>query len=182
MLERFHLYRRFALFIGTFEPRKNIPSIIEAYSAIADQVEHDLVLAGSPGWLTGPIKQALAASPVRDRIHYLGFVSNEEKSALYHLADLFVYPSFYEGFGFPPLEALAAGTPVITSHNSSLPEVVGEWATLIDPYNVGELALVMQELLQHPSIVTEKIKNQLITTYSWHRTAEQTLEVLESVA
>ena len=123
VLDRFHLYRRFALFIGTFEPRKNIPSIIEAYSAIADQVEHDLVLAGSPGWLTGPIKQALAASPVRDRIHYLGFVSNEEKSALYRLADLFVYPSFYEGFGFPPLEALAAGTPVITSHNSSLPEV-----------------------------------------------------------
>ena len=180
-LDRFGLYRRFALFIGTFEPRKNIVSIIEAFSAIADQVEHDLVLAGSPGWLTGPIKQALAASPARDRIHYRGLVSDEDKWALYALADLFVYPSFYEGFGFPPLEALVSGTPVITSHNSSLPEIVGKWATLIDPYNVGELALVMKELLHHPSPITTKIKDEFKKTYSWQRTAKQTLAVLESV-
>jgi glycosyltransferase involved in cell wall biosynthesis len=182
VLDRLQIFRRFALFLGTFEPRKNIVSIIEAFSAIAGQVDHDLVLAGSPGWLMGEIKKALAASPVRDRIHYLGFVSNEDKGALYSLADVFVYPSFYEGFGFPPLEALLTGTPVITSHNSSLPEVVGKYATLINPYDVGELALVLKELLNDPPPVTESMKNEIKHKYSWHRAAAQTLAVLENVA
>ena len=92
----------------------------------------------------------------------------------------FVYPSFYEGFGFPPLEALLAGTPVITSFSSSLPEIVGQWATLVDPYDVGELALVMQELLRNPPVVTEAVRQTIREKYSWDKAAQKTMTILEA--
>ncbi len=177
----YHLPERYILFIGALEPRKNIPSIIEAFSAVAAKIPQDLVIAGQPGWLTQDITRALGASLVRERIHQPGFIAEEDKAALYKGADLFVYPSFYEGFGFPPLEALAQGTPVITSANSSLPEVVGQWATLIDPYDVGGLALMMTELLHHPSRVSADVRQAIAERYSWDVAARQTLAVIEAV-
>lgn len=175
------LTKPFILFIGTLEPRKNVTSIIEAFTALADDIPHDLVIAGSPGWLESDSTRSMRASPAASRIHHLGFIEPADKYPLLAAADLFVYPSFYEGFGFPPLEALLAGTPVITSNTGALPEVVGEWATLINPYQPGELALVMQELLEHPPHVTESTKQAIREKYSWDRAAKETLRVLESV-
>lgn len=177
----FSLPKKFILYLGTLEPRKNVDSLVRAYSAIADQVQPDLVIAGSPGWSMGEIEKAIKKSRVKERIHVIGFVPEEEKAALYQAADLFVYPSLYEGFGFPPLEALLAGTPVVTSFNSALPEVVGEWAMLIDPYDVGELALVLKELLNNIPEITPEIQQAVREKYSWDKAARQTLQVLESV-
>lgn len=180
--ERYRLPPRFILYCGTLEPRKNITSIIHAFSAIAASIPHDLVLAGARGWLTGAIDQAIHNSPHQHRIHRPGFIAEADKMSLYASADLFVYPSFYEGFGFPPLEALLAGTPVVTSYNSSLPEVVGEWVTLVDPYNPNELALVLKELLHDPPAVSPQVQASITQKYSWQHAAQQTLQVIEAAA
>jgi glycosyltransferase involved in cell wall biosynthesis len=100
---------------------------------------------------------------------------------MYALADLFVYPSFYEGFGFPPLEALAQGTPVVTSWLSSLPEVVGEWAFLVNPMEVGEIALVMEELLRRPCRVPPQVSAAVQERFTWDKAAVGTLQILERV-
>ncbi len=178
---RYNLPEKFILYVGTHEPRKNIPGLIRAYQAIRGQVDQDLVISGEKGWQTGELRNALATPEQRERIHLAGFIQEEDKGALYAAADLFVYPSFYEGFGFPPLEALMAGTPVVTSFNSALPEIVGEWATLTDPYNPAELAAVLKELLHDLPVVTEEIKRTIAERYSWDQAALQTLEVLQAV-
>jgi glycosyltransferase involved in cell wall biosynthesis len=175
------LPERFALYLGTLEPRKNVDSIIRAFDAIAESVPHDLVIAGARGWLMSTIDREYAAAHHRSRIHFTGFVNERDKSALYQAADLFVYPSLYEGFGFPPLEALLAGTPVITSLNSSLPEIVGQWATLINPHDPAELALVMQELLTELPTVVAEDQAAIRRQYSWDRAARETLGVIEGV-
>jgi glycosyltransferase involved in cell wall biosynthesis len=179
---RYDLPEKFVLHLATLEPRKNVDSLIRAFDAIAASVPHDLVIAGSRGWLPGAIDRAYERARHAARIHFPGFVAEEDKAALYAAADLFVYPSLYEGFGFPPLEALVAGTPVITSDNSSLPEVVGEWATLINPYDTAELALVMKELLVNPAAVSAQAQQEIRRRYSWDRAARQTLAVIERAA
>lgn len=176
------LPEKFILYLGTLEPRKNVDSLVRAFDAIADSVEQDLVIAGGAGWSTGELEKAIREATHNKRIHLLGFVKEEDKSALYEAADVFVYPSLYEGFGFPPLEALMAGTPVITSFNSALPEVVGEYVTLIDPYDTAELALVLKELLHDLPVVSEETKAAISQKYSWERAAKETLGVLTAVA
>ncbi len=146
------------------------------------EVDHDLVIAGESGWKQHEVYRLLASGSAPRRIRMLGFIPEEEKYALYAAADLFVYPSFYEGFGFPPLEALLAGTPVITSFNSALPEVVGQWATLVDPYDTSQLAAVMLELLREPARVSADIRSAIRQQYSWQEAAKKTLQVIESVA
>jgi glycosyltransferase involved in cell wall biosynthesis len=180
--QTYRLPEKFVLHLATLEPRKNVDSLIRAFDAIADSVPHDLVVAGARGWLSGALDRAYEGARHKDRIHFPGFIAEEDKMTLYAAADLFVYPSLYEGFGFPPLEALSAGTPVITSYNSSLPEVVGEWAVLINPYDVGELALTMKELLQDPPEVAAEDQARLRQKYSWERAAQETLAIIESAA
>lgn len=177
--QKYRLPEKYVLYLGTLEPRKNIPGIIRAYDAVAARINQDLVIAGSPGWLMGGIKQAARGAAAASRIHLAGFIEEADKQAVISGADLFVYPSFYEGFGFPPLEALLNGVPVITSHNSSLPEVVGEWAELIDPYQPAEIAGVMLELLREKTTVPEEVRRQVREKYSWERAARQTLAVIE---
>lgn len=181
VITKYNLPRRFILFLGTIEPRKNVASIIAAFTAIKDSIDHDLVIAGVDGWLTKPVTEAIAASTARDRIRKIGFVDPADKQALMATADLFVYPSFYEGFGFPPLEALLAGTPVITAHNSSLPEIVGKWSCLVNPYDPAELALVILEQLKQPFVVSESAKREICGHYSWELAARATIAVLEAV-
>lgn len=172
---------RYILSFGVFEPRKNIDGIIAAFSAVADAFPHHLVIAGSPGWLMQRTRRLKATSEQRTRIHFIGAVAEEDVPALYAAADLFVYPSFYEGFGFPPLEALACGTPVVTSCHSALPEIVGEWATMVNPYDTVELALVMREVLYEPQRVPEGIQQAVRQRYSWDQAARQTVAILERV-
>jgi len=175
------LPENFVLYLGTLEPRKNIVSIVQAWAAIADRVPHHLVIAGEKGWLSGELKGVVRKSHAREKIHLLGFVEEGDKGELYDKADLFIYPSFYEGFGFPPLESLLVGTPVIASHNSSLPEIVGEWATMVNPYDVGELSLVMEELLTNPSLVNVETKRAIRDRFSWDKAAQRTFDILNKV-
>lgn len=173
---------RFVLFLGTLEPRKNVSSIVRAFEAIADRVPQDLVIAGGHGWLDQEVVSLVTNSPHASRIHMIGFVDEEDKPALYRLADVFVYPSLYEGFGFPPLEALLSQTPVVASHNSSLPEVVGQWATMINPYDTAEIALVLEELLLDVSNVPDEVPTAIREKFSWRQAALSTVSVLEEAS
>ena len=142
------LVRPFVLFVGTLEPRKNVDVLVRAFGVAArDGFAGDLVLAGGSGWATEAIDAALAASPVRDRIRRIGYVKQEDLPYWYCAADLVVYPSSYEGFGIPVLEAMASGTPVITSNRSSLPEVAGDAALTVDPRDIPQLATAMTVVL-----------------------------------
>jgi glycosyltransferase involved in cell wall biosynthesis len=133
----------FLLFVGTLEPRKNVPRLIAAFAQVAADPQYadlHLVIAGRRGWLYDEIFAAVERLGLHTRVQFLDFVADQQLPALYNLARAFVYPSLYEGFGFPALEALACGTPVVTANVASLPEVVGAAAVLVDPYDVTALA------------------------------------------
>ena len=183
--EKYKLPYKFILALSTLEPRKNILSLVEAFEAL-QRLDHpvygkySLVLAGTRGWKCEELFEAVEKSPFRDRIILAGYITDSEKAALYNLASVFVYPSFYEGFGFPPLEAMACGTPVIASHSSSLPEVVGSAGILIDPYQPDELFRALQEVLLQPGLCETLSKKGLIQAkkFTWEKTAKETLDIL----
>lgn len=186
--EKYHLLYRFILFFGTFEPRKNIRAVVQAYGAyrrsMRDRECVPLVLAGSPGWNSEEIFSEIESSPFRPDIHILGFIADEDKYALYNLATLFVYPSFYEGFGFPPLEAMACGVPTIVSRNSSFPEIVGTVAMMIDPYQPDDLYRAMTAILSDHSFA-EKLSRageHQAKKYTWERTADELSKMFRFVA
>lgn len=154
--KKYNLPEKFILYLGTIEPRKNILGIIEAYKKNYElrTIGYELVIAGSKGW---NYKQIIKKIDETEGVHYIGYVDEQDKAALYQMADLFVYPSLYEGFGFPVLEAMASGTPVITSNRSSLPEVGGEAVYYVNPYNIVEIARAMKLLLQK-----DKLRGMLV--------------------
>ncbi|MCK5332349.1 glycosyltransferase family 4 protein, partial [Candidatus Parcubacteria bacterium] len=188
--EKYNLPKKFILYLGTIEPRKNITGIIRAFEKL--KVGHfkmsstvkdcKLVIAGSKGWLCQDVFNLAMNSVVADDIFFTGFVDDEDKAILYKLAEIFVYPSFYEGFGFPPLEAMQNKTPVITSNVSSLPEAVGGAAIMVDPYNINELERAIENLLSDENLknnITQKGIEQT-KKFSWSRCAEETLAILKS--
>lgn len=186
--EKYYLPYRFILYLGTFEPRKNIRSIIEAYETLRQTggptvEKYELVIAGTPGWKCEDVREATQASPYREHIHFPGFIADADKVALYNLASVFVYPSFYEGFGFPPLEAMACGVPVIVSHTSSLPEVVGQAGLMIDPYQPDELYRAMREILRDPGLLASLIREgkAQASGFSWSVTADRTQTLFASL-
>lgn len=179
--EKYRLPYQFILYLGTFEPRKNILALLRAYETLVETNpragKYALVLAGSPGWKSAPLFEAIQASPARKNIHLPGFIADVDKPALYNLASLFVYPSLYEGFGFPPLESLASGTPVVVSHSSSLPEVIGEAGIMVDPYRPDELRLALEALMTDRAL-REKIASRAALQaqkFSWRKCARSTL-------
>ena len=177
---KYQLPDKFFLFLGKIEPRKNILGIFKAFSYLYERKliaeEPNLVIAGGLGWLYKDILKFYAVSPYKRLIKFVGKVDEEDKPALYFLSKVFVYPSFFEGFGFPPLEAMAADKPVIASKTSSLPELTGNSAILVDPYDISEIAQAMANLWLNPAIF-EGSKEQA-KKFSWERTAEATLAVL----
>ncbi|MFH1173248.1 MAG: glycosyltransferase family 1 protein [bacterium] len=179
--EKYNLPDRFILYLGTLEPRKNVIALIDAFNSIKSQTK--LIIAGGKGWLYGDIYRAANNSHKKGSIKFLGYVADSDRPALYSLAELFVFPSFCEGFGFPPLEAMAMGTPIITSANSSLPEITGDGALLINPYNINELAQTIDQVL-----LSDELKNRLrekgreqAKKFTWQETARQTLEVFNNL-
>lgn len=155
--EKYDLPYKFILYLGTIEPRKNIVSLIRAYDQLqktgdAELEKYSLVIAGVRGWKCDDIFEEIEKSEFRERIIVTDFVADEDKSALYNLANLFVYPSFFEGYGLPPVEAMCCGVPVITSFTSSFPEVVGNAGIMIDPYQPEDLLQAMQEILLHKDL------------------------------
>ncbi len=174
----------FILYVGTLEPRKNIPSLIKAYYKLRKKgVEHKLVIAGGKGWKYKQIYEQVNKLKLQKEVIFMGYVPEDDLPKMYNAADLFIYPSFYEGFGLPPLEAMACGCPVITSNTSSLPEVVGDAGIMIDPYNIDELASAMDEILSNERLREEMIKKGLrrAKIFSWEKTAEETMQVYNEI-
>jgi len=178
-------YRDYLLFAGNVEPRKNLLAVIEAYNRLRGRVRSApcLAIAGGEGWKNRSIHHAAAASPFAGDIRFLGRVTDAELPALMNGALAFVYPSLYEGFGLPPLEAMACGTPVITSNRSSLPEVVGAAALLVDPEDTAELTDAMARIVDEAPL-REDLRERGVKQaqgFSWDETARMTVEVYESV-
>ncbi len=186
-IRRHDLKTRFILYLGTIEPRKNIAGLIYAYNRLRDDniklVDVQLVLAGANGWRNRNIYRAWENSPYRRDIKFLGYVSAREKEFLYRRAEVFIYPSYYEGFGLPPLEAMARKLPVITSNVSSIPEVVGSAALSINPYDINEIAKALELVITNPELRQSLIKagQEQIKNFSWEKTAKQYLELFKSL-
>ena len=173
----------FFLFVGTIEPRKNLPRLIEAWSRIAGAAPQDLVIAGRHGWKTAAVEQAARQSAFCSRIHFPGFIAQEDLPALLSAADAFVWPSLFEGFGLPPLEAMACGTPVLTSNNSSLPEVVGDAALTIDPTDSSAISEGLLRLAREAALcdaLREKGRARA-GGFTWERTARLTYSVYQAM-
>jgi glycosyltransferase involved in cell wall biosynthesis len=151
---RYNLPQWFILSVGTIEPRKNLTRLISAYAQLRRQtgLPHALVIAGKEGWLYQGIYEQAAKEGLTEHVHFPGFVDDDDLPALYTLADLLAFPSLYEGFGLPPLEAMACGTPVVASNNSSLPEAVGAAALLVDAEDVDGLADAMARVLGNANL------------------------------
>lgn len=176
--ERYRLPKRFFLFVGTVEPRKNLARLIEAFERAGRHLEHSLVVVGAKGWKTSPIYRAIETSRVRDRIQLLGFVADADLPAIYNLADAFVYPSLYEGFGIPIVEAMACGTPVVTSNVSAMPEVAGDAALLIEPLDPHGLAEAMERIVQDGALRNSLRAKGLerAKRFSWDTSAAQVVQ------
>lgn len=183
-LSRYNITDPFILYVGTLEPRKNIPKLIKAFYKIKKLgINHKLVIAGKKGWNYKEIFETIKNLKLQTDVLFTGYMPEEDLPILYNAADLFVYPSLYEGFGLPPLEAMACGTPVITSNTSSLPEVVGDAGVIVDPCNVGGLANVMYEVLINESLREDMRTKGLerARMFSWERTAKETLQAYEGL-
>lgn len=181
---KYDLPESYLFFLGTLEPRKNCEAVIQAFDRLATKHPRlHLVLAGGWGWETQGIKHALAVSPHRDRIRLLGYVDRQDKPALYRLATVFCYPSFYEGFGFPVLEAMSQGCPVVTSTTSSLPEVSGNSALCVPPHDTAALTDAIDAVLQSPAsfqkmVDTAKVRSE---QFRWDATAKRFITLISQV-
>ena len=181
VLHKHHITRPYLLFLSTLQPRKNLVRLIQAYAA--SNLPHQLVLAGKPGWLSEPILAVIGnqSAVIRERIVMTGFVDEADKAALLSGATAVLYPSLYEGFGFPVLEAQACGTAVLTATTSSLPEVAGDAALLVDPLNTAAINQGMQRLVQDEAYRQELVLRgfENVKRFSWEETAVQLLQTLE---
>lgn len=204
---KYNLPENYILFLGAIEPRKNIIGLIEAFESHCEEAEgrrpperpngrasgnpedgsnhpHSLVIAGAPGWKNEKIFERIKKSKFSERIKILGFVPDEDKAGLYALAKLFVYPSFYEGFGFPVLEAMQAGVPVIASNRSSLPEIAGPAVYLIDPSRPNQIVLAMNELINNEKLREWHIKkgHEQTQKFNWQDSAKEWLNAIAQIS
>lgn len=186
--EKYGLPYKFILYLGTVEPRKNIVGIIRAYNQLRkishpELEKYKLVIAGASGWKQKKIFNEIKKSPYRQDIILAGYICDEDKPALYNLASLFVYPSFFEGFGFPPLEAMNCGVPVIVSNISSLPEVVGGAGIMVDPDKPDEIFQAMREILLNRDLQEKLRKNGLeqAKKFNWKKTAREFLAAMQGL-
>jgi glycosyltransferase involved in cell wall biosynthesis len=175
----------YILYVGSIEPRKNLLRLLAAFSLLCQwSPKFKLVIVGSPNlWKSSPAAQFAEQKGLNDRVYFTGYVPDADLPALYNGADLFCFPSLYEGFGLPVLEAMACGTPVITSNTSSLPEIAGDAALLIDPYNIDAITAAMRRILEDSTLAQDLREKGLARArqFSWEKTAHQTLVVYEKV-
>ncbi len=186
-LAKHKLKKGFIFYIGNIEPRKNLSGLIFAYNLLRDNnislVDTQLVIAGSSGWKNKEVYQAQENSPYRNHIIFTGYVNEKEKEILFNNAKLLCYPSYYEGFGFPPLEAMKRGVPVIASNISSLPEVVQKAAITINPYDINDMAKAMEMIIFEDDLRADLIKEGYlqVSKFSWENTAKEYLELFKKL-
>ncbi|MCX6745226.1 MAG: glycosyltransferase family 1 protein [Candidatus Parcubacteria bacterium] len=186
IIEKYQLPAKFILYLGTIEPRKNIGGIIEAFNRAkagnTSLADLNLVIAGDKGWKFNNVFTTAEKSPFTDQITFLGYIPESDKSYLYNLAELFIFPSYYEGFGLPVLEAQACGIPVIAGLNSSFPEVLADSAVLVNPDNLSEIARAITQILTDQNLKQSLIDRGLTNAqkFSWQNCAQETLNYLIS--
>jgi glycosyltransferase involved in cell wall biosynthesis len=180
---RYNLPDKFLLYLGTLEPRKGIDTIISAYHLLSGQNSQAMVIAGKKGWYEDTLFEQVRTLRLEGRVHFTGYPVDEDLPALYSLASAFLFPSRYEGFGLPPLEAMACGTPVICSNAASLPEVAGDAAVLIPPDRPELLAAAIERVLQDRAFGEELRARGLVqaSRFTWEETAHRTLQVYEGL-
>jgi glycosyltransferase involved in cell wall biosynthesis len=177
------LPERFLLFIGTLEPRKNLVTLLEAYARIAEETDVPLIVGGGRGWMFEPVFARLEALGLKGRVHFPGYLEHDEMPLWYAAATAFVFPSLWEGFGIPPLEAMACGTPVVASNAASLPEVVGDAGIMVAPTDADALADALRRVLRDGALREELRARgfEQARRFSWRATAERTVRVYEQI-
>jgi glycosyltransferase involved in cell wall biosynthesis len=183
--EHYHLQDSYILTVATVEPRKNLPTLLDAYTQLRQRLGKTcpaLVIVGRKGWNCGDILRYMEA--LQENVCFLGHIPDQDLIAIYQMATCFVYPSLYEGFGMPVVEAMTAGCPVVTTTSSSLPEVAGDAALLVDPLNAQEMAGAMQRLLQDAALRQQTIAAGCAQAarFSWEETARIYRQIYLSVA
>lgn len=185
LAQKYGINRKFLLYLGGFGPRKNVKAVINAFYEVHRDLptDHLLVLVGKEDREYKDLQMLAEALGIADKVLFPGFVPVEELPYFYNAAEVFVYPSFYEGFGLPPVEAMACGTPVVTANSSSLPEVVGDAAIMTNPYDTSDIAEAIYRLLTNPELTEEYRRRGLtrVKQFSWRDTALQTIAVYEDV-
>ncbi|MDX1521780.1 MAG: glycosyltransferase family 1 protein, partial [Anaerolineae bacterium] len=176
----------YLLYLGTLHPRKNLGRLIDAFQQAIKTVKNQaiqLVIAGKPGWLYNAIYEQVQQLGLTNRVIFPGYIAAAHKPALLSGAKAYVFPSLYEGFGLPVLEAMACGVPVLTSDVSSLPEVAGEAALLVNPHHTEAIAAGLIQLLNDAALRQSLIAQgfEQINKFSWRTAASQVLEILEAV-
>lgn len=183
--EKYGLSSPFILTLGVIQPRKNLGRLLEGFAALKGNLEseHKLLIVGKYGWKEANLERRIAELGLAEDVVLTGYAPYEDLPALYNAADVFVYPSVYEGFGLPPLEAMACGTPVITGDSSSLPEVVGEAGVMVDPYDPDAFTEAMARVLSSESLRAEMSARGLAQAkkFSWDKMAQETLAVYRQV-
>lgn len=186
--EKYGLPDVYLLYMGTLEPRKNIPTIVEAFAKIKKSTNKDiqkikLVIAGKKGWLFESIFKKVEELGLESEVIFTDYVKEEDKVALYSGAKVFVFPSLYEGFGIPLVEAMAAGVPVITSNTSSLPEVVGEAGILVEPMDSHQMAAQIKHLIEEDSYYIDLVEKGFIQAkkFNWDDSAKKLRQVYERI-
>ena len=179
---KYQLPQPFILSVGTLQPRKNYGRLIQAFAR--SDIPHHLVITGGKGWLYESIFEQVMRSGLEGRVHFPGFVDDADLPALYSAADLFAYPSLYEGFGLPLLEAMACGTPVIGSNTSSLPEVIGDAGLQVDPRNVDDIARALMQMIEQPELRERSIGLGLerAKQFTWDKAARELLAIYDQIA
>lgn len=182
---KFDLKHPLVLSVGTLEPRKNHLGLIKAFYEVQKRAGSSamLALAGGAGWLYEETQRMVTELKLENKVRFLGRVSELELITLYSLADVFAFPSFFEGFGMPPLEAMACGTPVITSNSSSLPEVAGDAAILVDPHDTNAIADAIMRILEDEPLREELCRKGYIQAqqYTWSKAADKMLAVYQKL-
>lgn len=183
LIKKENKYKKYLLFVGTLEPRKNLPRLLKAYSLLPDCIkeEYSLVIVGGRGWGNDNIESIIENLDIKKYVKILGYLNDKELIKTYQKASLFIMPSLYEGFGLPLLEAMSAGVPVVTSNISSMPEIVGNAAVLVNPYNVKSIKVGIMKVLTDARLrlFLSKAGLKKSKNYSWNKASKKTLLVFE---
>ena len=184
--EKYGLPDKFLLYLGTIEPRKNINTIIRAFHQFTglDREGYKLVVAGKKGWMFDEVFNLVKKLGIEDKVIFPGYIPEEDKPYIYAGATAFVFPSLYEGFGMPPLEAMACGVPVITSNSSSLPEVVGDAGIQVDSMDIDSISIAMHELTSKPELrkILAAKSIQRVQSFSWEDSVKKLIKLYEMLA
>ena len=179
IIRKYKLKIPFFFYAGSLSPRKNMINLLQAFNSIRDRVPHAMYFTGGDSWLDSDVGRAIADNNLGERVVRLGYISEEDLVLMYNLADCYLYPSLYEGFGLPILEAQACGCPVITSSVSSCPEVAGTGAIYVDPHDPDDIAAAMLSIVKDKKLRAAVIKNGAANClrYTWKKTAQQILDL-----